>query len=193
MHGSCGIRLWATSNLPAVTSSAVFGSSIKSSRTNRAIFKLKHELAVFLGNFANLCLIAKDKTKARRAYLQALEIQKDLVQHDPANVEYKNDLALTYHNFAFLAASEQEKRALLEQALGLRKQLAEALPGNPVFRRHLARTYESLGATSSLSVRPRMVSTPCAGPGSPPSGCDRAAQYHDLSGQSRRRVWIPRI
>ena len=28
-------------------------------------FKLKHELAVVLGNFANLCLIAKDKTEAR--------------------------------------------------------------------------------------------------------------------------------
>ena len=108
-------------------------------------FELKRKLAAVLGNFANLCLIAKDKAQARRAYLQALELQRGLVDQNPTGVDFKNDLALSYHNFAFLAGTEQEKRALLDQALALRKQLVEALPSNSVFRRHLARTYESLG------------------------------------------------
>ncbi len=105
----------------------------------------KRGMAVLLGNYANMSVAANDKIEARRGYLQALEIQKrNSVGQDPAQVEFKNDLALTYHNSAFLAAG-QERRALLEQALALRKQLVEALPANPVFRRHLARTYEILG------------------------------------------------
>ena len=71
-------------------------------------FKLKRELAAVLGNSANLSFNAKDRAEARRAYLQALEIQKDLARQDPADVDFKNDLALTYHNLSFLANNSQE-------------------------------------------------------------------------------------
>jgi tetratricopeptide (TPR) repeat protein len=84
------------------------------------------------------------KPEARRAYLQALEIQKDLVGRYPADPGCKNDLALTYHNLAFLANTPREGRSLLDQALTLRKQLVEVNPANSLFRRHLGRTYESL-------------------------------------------------
>jgi tetratricopeptide (TPR) repeat protein/predicted Ser/Thr protein kinase len=123
-------------------------------------FELKRELAAVLGNFANLSLAVKDKAEARRAYLQALEIQKDLVDQDPSQVVFKNDLALTHHNLSFLADDKQECRALLERALTLRKQLVETLPGNSVFRRHLARTYErlALDQLSSGQIQDALVS-----------------------------------
>ncbi len=152
-------------------------------------FKLKHELAVSLGNFANLCLVAKDKTEARRAYLQAMEIQRELVQQHPADVGFKNDLALTYHNFAFLADTGEERRAFLEQALALRKQLVEAMPANPVFRRHLARTYHILGHDQLwLGQSQERSGFPAGESGSPPPSRDRAAERHDVSGKSCRRV-----
>ncbi len=122
-----------------------FGVLEKIVRNEPKNLKLKRELAAVLGNSANLSFNAKDRAAARRAYLQALEIQKDLAQQDPADVDFKNDLALTYHNLAFLANDWQENQALLEQALALRKQLVATLPGNLVFRRHLARTYRVLG------------------------------------------------
>ncbi len=78
-----------------------------------------------------------------------------MVRQDPAEVGFKSDLALTYHNLSFLAKTGQERRALLEQALELRKQLAEALPGNLVFRRHLARTYYALGRDQHEGGQPQ--------------------------------------
>ena len=97
-------------------------------------------------NFANLSVKVNDKFQARvEPYLRALEILKDLVQQDPADVAIKNDLALTNFNLLYVTDSDEEKRALLEQSLTLRKQLVETLPGNLVFRRHLARTYMNLG------------------------------------------------
>ena len=92
-------------------------------------------------------------TRSRRvgATSRHCEIQKDLVRQDPAQLDFKNDLALTYFNLAVLEKSPQENRALLEQALTLRKELVEVNPGNAVFRRHLGRTYDSLGQNSYRS------------------------------------------
>jgi eukaryotic-like serine/threonine-protein kinase len=122
-----------------------FGIVEKVVRKDPGNIERTREMAVVLGNLANLSFMVKDKPEARRAYLQALEIQKVLVGRYPDQLSCKNDLALTYHNLAFLANSPQECRSLLDQALTLRKQLVDVNPGNTLFRRHLARTFESLG------------------------------------------------
>ena len=107
--------------------------------------ELKRELAAVLGNFANLSSIVKDKAEGAPSLSPGPGDSKGPGRARSAQVTFKNDLALTYHNLAFLTDDTQECRALLEQALALRKQLVAMLPANPVFRRHLSRTYESLG------------------------------------------------
>jgi tetratricopeptide (TPR) repeat protein len=68
-----------------------------------------------------------------------------LVRKDPGQIDFKNDLALTYNNLTILTDSAVEKRALFEQALPIRKQLVEQAPTSSFFRRNLARTYELHG------------------------------------------------
>ena len=111
-----------------------------------------------LGQFRQPVLDCERQGRGARAYLQALEIQKDLVGCDPAagHLQERPGLDLPQSRLS----GGQQARVRCDPgagALASGKQLVEMLPGNPVFRRHLARTYESLGETSSISSRPRML------------------------------------
>jgi tetratricopeptide (TPR) repeat protein len=113
---------------------------------NPADNQLRRRLAVFHGNLANLYhWRLKDDVKARRAYGQALEIQQDLTVRDPAQVGFKNDVAMTCNNLALMIDDSAESLRLLDRALVIRKELAGKEPTNPQYRRNLARTHQNIG------------------------------------------------
>jgi serine/threonine protein kinase len=104
----------------------------------------KRHLAAVTGNLARMYWLTDDRSKARAAFLDALEIQKDLIREAPSRGDCRNDLALTYHNLIYLTDKKEEQQALFEQSLAIREKLVSDYPGNTVFLRHLARTHELL-------------------------------------------------
>jgi len=97
------------------------------------------------GNLANVFWKRGDYPLARKAYLQALGLQEELVQRAPEDLRYKSNLAMTYNNLAFVTNDAREKEALFRKALETRKHLVEREPPDAMFRRNLARTYQNLG------------------------------------------------
>ena len=87
---------------------------------------------------------------ARGHYLAALDLQKRIVEHSPANLLYQNALATTYFNLSFYPGGEAERRKWIEQALELRKKIVAQEPTSSGYRRNVARTYDLLGANEEL-------------------------------------------
>jgi tetratricopeptide (TPR) repeat protein len=110
----------------------------------------RRRLAALHGNLGNLFWRLRDPSQARLAYDAALEQQKELVRLDPSQLEFLNDLGMTYNNRAMMSQDHLEERDLFRQSLEIRKRLVQQVPTNAYYRRNLARTYQNLGITHDL-------------------------------------------
>lgn len=79
--------------------------------------------------------------QARRAYEQAIEVQKQLVLRAPASVQHQEDLAIGYNNLGYMLVHQSLADPMAEQhfesARSLLERLIEVSPGSPHYRAQL--------------------------------------------------------
>ena len=86
-------------------------------------------------------------TQATQLYQQALAIDQQQAQLDPANTGFQRDLSVSYSRLADLAGGggdTAEAARLHHQVLAIRERLAQLDPANTGFQRDLAVTYQRL-------------------------------------------------
>ncbi len=110
----------------------------------------RRRLAAIHGNFASLYLRQGDRARARLEYRSALDLQQDLVQKQPAVLEFLNDLGMTYNNLAMAVDDREEGIVLLHQGLDVRREVVRREPTNSYYQRNLARSHQNLGVALNL-------------------------------------------
>jgi tetratricopeptide (TPR) repeat protein len=109
--------------------------------------KFAHSLAIANNNLS-FVLRNRDAEAAADASQQAISILKRLVENNPNQVDYHNDLALCYNNLAAMESQGGRLNAAIdwhERAIALQEQMARKSPAVVRHRSDLAVSFNNLG------------------------------------------------
>jgi serine/threonine protein kinase/Flp pilus assembly protein TadD len=101
-----------------------------------------------LGGVIKNYLFDGRRAELEQAYAKALRIQKQLVQEDPANLEYQHDLGWTYFLLGMMHLLDgplTEAEAPVRQAVEIRERLVVARPTEFKYRQELGMSLGNLG------------------------------------------------